>query len=221
MLPNSLSSWLIYIVIALLLGAIGTGLWEWIIKPLLTMTASSILKILSFGINSVGRKLYVEIAKRSPHRANLFIIGLICLIFAGLIGISASRYMRTAEKMAQPQLASIEELAKVSPQLASDKLSKLRKEAEDNANLYMLFLSCFGLVFISYHYFKYLYILSAINYFERCMYICGPYLKDSEEKQFISDFALITSENEFNHIINRLGKIVEENNKHLPPFTVS
>jgi len=218
MLPTTFTSWFVYIVLALLLGALGTGLWESILKPLLMKTASLSLKVLTFGMKSAQKRIFVQIAKRAPYRASLFLIGLLPLTFCGLVGFNAAVYSGAGERHAQAMFAPIEELAKVNPQLAAEKAFQLKKEASEKLHLFGLLVSCAGFVFTAYYYIKYVYILSAINFFEQCMNICGPYFKDAEEKQIISDFALITNASDFSNVIHRLRTIAEANNMQLPPF---
>jgi len=217
MLPNGFLSWVIYIVLALLLGALGTGIWESVLKPMLTRLASLSLRILTFGIKSAERKLFAQIAKRAPYKIALFFMSLLPFIFCLLVGYNFASYTEAGERRMQAQLAAIEQLAKVSPEMASAKLSQMEKESLKELYLFQLLLSCAGFIFMAYNYIRYMFISSAINYFEQCMSICGPYFKDVEEKQFIQDFALIASESDFSNIIHQLRKLAEINNKQLPP----
>jgi hypothetical protein len=66
------------VVGALVLGALGSGLWELLFKPLLTWITTLFLNIATLGINSLRDDLYAEIAKGIYDRAGL--LGLALLV---------------------------------------------------------------------------------------------------------------------------------------------
>jgi hypothetical protein len=65
------------VVGALVLGALGSGLWELLFKPLLAWITTLFLNIATLGINSLRDDLYAEIAKGIYDRSGLLGLSLL------------------------------------------------------------------------------------------------------------------------------------------------
>jgi hypothetical protein len=222
-LPDDVISWIIFIIISLFIGAIGTGLWESIIRPLITKTGNFFFKIITLGIKSAQNRIFTQIAKHSQHKPNLFLLYVLAFAFTVIIGYNFSAYTHSAEKKVQSEICSIikeSAAAKETPEQLTHRLDQFRKKAKEKYHLFLIIFASSASVFIIYLLIKYSIIYSAISFFDQCIAICGPYLKNDEEKQLLSDFALITSSEDFYRILNRLSSIAHENNKTIPPFSL-
>jgi hypothetical protein len=67
---------------ALILGALGSGLWDLLFKPLLVWIGSFIFNVATLGINSLRDELYTEIATGIFDRSGLYSSGLLTVILA-------------------------------------------------------------------------------------------------------------------------------------------
>src|SRR5260370_6846781 len=103
---------------ALILGALGSGLWELLFKPLLFWVSTLFLSIATLGINSLRDDLYVEIAKgHDPSGLLVFTV----IIMLGLVFFAAMAFFVLAALLAFNQLMRRRNL--VRPEASRDRFS--------------------------------------------------------------------------------------------------
>jgi hypothetical protein len=78
---------LVTVLGALIVGALGSGLWELMFKPLLVWISSFFLNVATLGINSLRDDLYIEIAKGLYDRSGLYGAGIVTVLMATLLSI--------------------------------------------------------------------------------------------------------------------------------------
>lgn len=71
-----------YIFITVILGAVGSGLWEICLKPLINNTSGLILKIMSSVLSTYSNRIYLDIAKGIDDRNVLDNYQMIIFLFS-------------------------------------------------------------------------------------------------------------------------------------------
>src|SRR5260370_37201259 len=80
--------WALAILGTILLGALGSGLWDAIFRPLLPWLGELLLNVGTLGLEQLRDGIYVEVARGTYERAGLLIVQLVIGGFAAfLLGI--------------------------------------------------------------------------------------------------------------------------------------
>lgn len=224
MFPQDVTTWIIYILVTVLLGALGSGFWEAVFKPVSVSAGRLLLKAVTLGMASARDAIYKDMATRPTFRPALFIVGIISITFTGFLGYSSSQYYRVyfdAPKNVQESRfntktnnLSLDELVK-----EEQRLSNRVKELEKEMALALFISSLFGFVVTTLVHARYRYFSTAISYFDQLMAICAPYVSSEEEKMFRSEFAQMTCHGDYVTIINKLRQKASEHGiSRLPVF---
>lgn len=217
MFPTDLKTWLLYIFLTILLGALGSGFWETIFKPTFSSIGRIFLKICTLGMVSAVNSIHKDIARRSVHKPVLFIIMLLTFAFSGLFGAASHDYYLKSLGGAETAEQRIINIFK-NKGLSGIELEK--KKLESELAFIFLILVTFGFTLTSYSFVRNSYIISAIIYFDQCLAICLPYLDDGKKLQLLSDYAQINTGKDFTSIIIQLKELAEQNGIKLPTFKV-
>jgi hypothetical protein len=238
-LKNKYLKWFGGILGAIILGAIGSGVWESILKHLLTSTRDFFLNIVSLGIKSYKDATYSEIGKGFHEASSLDLqtLFVFLLIFA-LFGVVMFLYFST-KHLEERHIKLVREIENDikeadSPTLSKNSLEDIKKSLKDlqkKANstsfkgvkimvystaILVIMMSSFLTVDIT----KVRYVNSAITHFKQLDAIVAPFLKDSERLEIVSSFAQIKSKEDYVAIIQRLETVAQQNGKSIPQFSV-
>lgn len=184
----------LWVLITLVLGAIGSGLWEVAFKPSLSLAGDGILYLTTLGMKSLHDGIYVEVAKGQYERTALqilsAIVGVVIGVMLAVITIGGLKRKSTD--------SSIEA-----------KKGFLRK-------LFLLF-CCVLLLFSTY---RTSYIVRAAAHFDQMMTICGPHLSESERLRLRSKFAQIRSKEQYVDLLSQLEQIAKTNQLVVPELSI-
>ena len=192
------------IVVTIVLGALGSGLWEWLLKPALTGTSEFVLNIATLGLEKFKDSLYREIAFGFREEPSLrvfsvlynmlpsFLIG----FYIGLILIRSS-------------LKSAENGILVTAQKVFDLILK-------PIFLFVAFLLVFSIVQSS----QVTYINRAITHFNQLFAIAAPYLSEQQRLMNRSEFARISSKADYERVVADLRSVCMKNGVKPPEFSV-
>lgn len=191
-----------FIVITVLLGAIGSGAWEWILKPFITGASEFGLNIATLGIRSFKDSLYQDIGRGLHEESSLRVFTAIfafvpCFILGAITGtLAARRRNRNGEETSRLERAV-------------DKIAQP-----------MLILSIFILVFSVVQANQHVYVNRAVTHFNQLLVIAGPYMDEETRILYRSNFAQISSSDDYAKLIGNLEKICRENKLKTPRFAV-
>lgn len=188
----------------ILLGALGSGLWNAILGPLLSLSANFFLTVFSLGIKAIKNNIYMDIAKGLHEQASLswlmtfscFMVALpITFVVISFFVIPYSK--RWKEKIEQ----------------ADNKQNELKKIVTILSCLLLFCTSSFLIeaIFVSYK-------ISAVAHFQQSIAIVSPYIDTQNEEELFSKFAQIKSNVDYDSLISELDEIAIKNGKKLPVF---
>lgn len=235
MFPQDIKTWLVYITLAVVLGAIGSGLWEYLLKPTLRKSSSVFLKIITLGLKSSKDKIYREIASRPKQRPVFLILMTIIMAIFALLGNTAASFTSsqldtptakidkaqfTINSSTKEQLQKLEEMI-AAEKAAKKEIARLESEIAEREKEMVTFLFLTTLLLATYmltSYAKCAYIHNATCHFDQVLAICSPYIDKHEKAHILSNFARIKSKKDYEKIIKELKDIANQNNINDTPY---
>jgi len=190
----------------LLLGALGSGLWEIALKPFTQWCGTTILTIATLGSTAIKDDNFREAAKGLHEASSLQLFWLVIL---GLIGLTSGFHgyvigRRSARK----------ETPKVSGNDALERLIQKRYRYQLTLAGCGFLVAC--LLFISY--LKLLQANNAYTFLAQSMSICRPYMDDQQAHILESRFASITGRADYIAVTDELRHIAASKHRKLPDF---
>jgi hypothetical protein len=210
-------------VLTVVLGAIGSGVWERLLSPAWAWVVRGALTVITLGIDSASDAIYATVAKGHTERYSLLTYVFINMIMVAIpvLGLLYRR-MENSEKLAEEDerwdamCAAGDEAGLDS--MRAERHSKLaRLQTMLGGVLWLLlllsawnFTNSVSLVYAN----------GAISHFNQSLMIVGPYMSVVEEKEMKSDFARIATKADYVRLIQSIEGKASEHGVKLPKFTV-
>ena len=222
------------VIITIFLGAIGSGVWQYVLDPMFSSSKNIILDIATLGVTSFKDNLYQEVAKgyhESASYAVYFKIVTIIAIALLLTGLTIKWKTREAYKKTNDLLEELDKITN-NEEDKKDEINhqELRQKIEDlqNKNLKKITRSSqilFGFMillivaeFITVNREKY--INSAITNYKQISRIITPYITEKEIKEYESKFSQIQNDKDYKQIIEDMQIIVKKHDLITPEFII-
>lgn len=214
---------------AILIGAVGSGLWQYVFDPALSSSSRAILNLATLGMESFKNDLYVEISKGLHERASLDLsIQFSSLLGLAMILLPIALTLKTKE-LEKRKIKMLEEL----DQIEAGKEQKVRTVDElrtdiKNTNTRRVLIVLYVLIVIGIIFYtaqivsskRQSYINSAITYFNQSIKIVSPFVDEIELRKLDSNFSQIKTPKDYQAILKHLETIAEKNEVKLPGFEV-
>lgn len=198
-------NYLKWVVITVLLGAIGSGVWEYILKPIALGGTNFLLEVATLGVANFKDSLYEEIALGHHELPSL---SLLSFTFGFLPGIMVGILLIAV--ILRPMVNVIRGA------VTNDDKQRLKRRVFLLTGLFTLFLFTFSLVYVS----RVGYINRAITHFNQLLATSGPYLNQDERLNYISKFTQVRNREEFAQVIEDLSRICKQNKQKTPKFSI-
>jgi hypothetical protein len=194
-----------FIVLSVVLGALGSGLWEWLVKPSLLWVSHFGLNIATLGISSFKDSIYEEVAlgfHEAPSlRLYLAICSFLpCFLLGVLSGVVAAR--RSMRRSLEAKSETM--FWKVMTRMARPTF------------IVMIFLIVFSMVQAN----QSVYVNRAITHFHVLIEISRPYISDEQYRRYKSQFAQVSSKAEYEQVVKGLTDICRSNNLRTPELSI-
>lgn len=221
----------------IVLGALGSGLWDIAFKPVLGSTRDIVLNLLSFGIASIKNSTYAQIAKDFHEEASMNVLFFIILAFTfvgiGLviIGFYQRRLLKKSSKGLENTLAKLKapdssgslDLERTRKELISEGEDLIRRSSRRGLEVGLwasTIILVFGLSIIVSDFVRFSYANSAISYYHQLESISTPFMDQSERLSIRGKFSQIKSRQDYAAIIQRLQTVAKENGQSVPEFNI-
>lgn len=212
----------------LVLNALGNGLWDAALRPLLVRVSYGLMSLSSLGMESVRTGIYERIATGSTSTASInglaFLTNFMFLLEFGafLLLFSTIRDFRKEHAQFERRMAMKDGKADTSdPRENREKLLQRGRRLLKFAPwaLYgvgiMLLLST-GVLLVDVS--RVFYENAAIVHFQQALKITSPYLTDADRSMVESKFAQIHSKAEYVAIVDGLEKTAKGHGQQVPTF---
>ncbi len=223
--------WVLSIMFTIILGAIGSGLWETVFKPISLKTFKIIYGIITFGTKRASNQIYKEAARGHHEVASLNVLLFVIVFAIGfLIIIHTTVYFTVSAIDTKDNTVVNKCLDKETSILINDckqkELKKLISKLEKKQNQlrsefftswpYIILISIFASVMLLYRFSLLNLSNLTITYFKHCVKVCAPFISNKERLIFEQKFALVKDKASFEVLSEELKVIAKENNIDLP-----
>ncbi len=211
---------------ALILGALGSGVWELVFRPSGRWLGHTVLSAVSFGSTSVRDAVYREAARGFHEGSGLMLLG----FFLGLIGSAPLFLLLDAlldRRRLQRDRSGTPRVSGANRQEVEAKLSQLQTEIDRldkrmgrllTARFVALAILAVPCLTVTFNGLKLTAANDAFTFFSQSMTICRPYMTDQDARILNSRFAQIRGRSDYMMIASKLREIAESNHAVLPEY---
>ena len=202
-------SWILGIVGTLILGGLGSGVWEVVLKPIFSFLGNAIINFLVQKSSSFSDEIYQSISLRSLDRFQAQTYSLIVTILGSVAIFASFLLFSLGKKKLDEERDGIENNEK-----------EINSPFKNHKNFYIFMIFYFLLcciLFVNYTYdgIKTNFIARKVINFEYLLKVNNDVLSEIKVKDVESQFAQIKNVDDYEKIIKKLEKIAKENNKHI------
>lgn len=210
-------------VLTVVLGAIGSGVWENVFSPATSWIGRAMLTLITLGVESARDGIYQEVAQGHSERFSVltytFITAVVLLIPMGALSYDVG--VRSAER--SKRMRKFEQFEASGDRAGMEEtLAEVRKSlgtARRQLRL-MLWLGVALGIFVAAKTMTLAYANTAITHFNQSLAIAGPFVSPVEERMIRSDFARISSRDDYVRLMKRIDNKVSEQGVRLPEFSI-
>jgi hypothetical protein len=214
---------------AIVVGAIGSGVWQGILGPILRVIGIWILDTISLFFNSFKNDIYIEIAQDNAGGSLKEILTLVSFTFLGawilfvtFMSLQLHKMKVEQEGLSNRLNAVMEGTQSVQPTAEQVRLN-LENSARDlkQLSLHLLGIKCCTVVLttlILVSVAKIGYMSSAQVYYHQILKIASPHMTTDELRSVEAKFAQITNRQGYVEVADRLTTIAKTNGETVPRF---
>jgi len=182
---------------AILVGAVGSGVWESKLGPVLRAIRIGILDLISLTFKNYKDHVYHRIGLANTSVVDLLTLGVLCF-FIAVVGFMKTEYDLTPESSPQP-----------SP----------NKRAFYFWFGYSVYFAMVLVVLLgSFTAAQMSYVESAIVHYNQALRIASPYMDMQQRLQIDADFAQVRNRQDYVTILEKLHKIAQDHGQKITKF---
>jgi hypothetical protein len=191
----------------LLLGVLGSALWEAVRNPL-TWVSSVLLSLVTLGLDSLRDSIYRDAAAQVPERAGTTILSMALGLISG-VAIGSIRLRWAASRLFKDDDINTE---------INSQSVKLRQRSRSKSILPWLLFTLLATVLILGN--REIYVVRASAYINQLQQIASPFISNEHAKSLRSSFAQVQTRAEYVSLVESLLSVIKNNNAHAPIFSV-
>ena len=195
------------IIAAIVLGAIGSGVWESLLRPAVSFFSNFFLNIATLGISSYRDQLYQEIATGFHERA---------AILAFVFLLSAATAVSIFLSVIYFFIVRTEATNKSED---SNTISRRIFKKKPIATI-MVLLSIVSTSFMTVFSFQINYMVRASSYVVQMETIIAPYIPEQKRLILQSQAAQVASKDDFVKVLSEMQLIAKQNGAVIPEFSI-
>ena len=174
-----------WIIITIILGAVGSGLWEYMLKPIALSGTNFVLEIATLGITKYKNGLYEDIAQGLHEQYSLALLTFLLSFLPGLLlGLLSSTFFFPRPKSEEEKVRHPRNIFLFS-------------------SIFCLFLFTLTLVYTT----RLSYTNRAVTHFNQLLTIAGPFLSHEDRVKQKALFAQILNREDYVNVLNNLRKV--------------
>jgi hypothetical protein len=208
--------WLLAGLGTIMLGAIGSGVWQSLLGPALHISTRGLLDLASLGFASYKNSVYRQIGADNQFAIDVHALSLTTtIVFYMLVAICFYLFhqLRHVRRMLEKASTETDATQTSGVERARKLFPKVR------VAIWMCALIAAVLVFqLFISQARLSYVNSADAHYRQMIRIAAPYMNTSEAAQIESDFAQIGSRQEYVSVLSRLEGIARDHGRNVPGF---
>jgi NADH:ubiquinone oxidoreductase subunit 3 (subunit A) len=210
-------------VLTVVLGAIGSGVWERLLSPAWAWLVRQALTVLTLGIDSASDSIYQTVAFGHTESFSVltYIFITISMLAVPIIGLALFKISpfrnRLRRKRKLDAMFDAGNHAGIEAAKTKDMrlFIRLRK-----TTLFFLWVLLLDSAYIAARTVSMSYSNMAISHFNQSLTIVSPYLSENEEKMIKSKFAGIRNKSDYDSVMQSIQNKASEHGRSLVKFTV-
>ncbi len=229
---------------AILVGAVGSGVWSWLLAPGLQAAGRGLLNVASLGFHSYKDRVYQLVAIDDSEAISIFIAhGVIIFFVAGIyIGLRYTfNKLRRVQQRNSEMLESLSESPDdLDPRLVEERAAASRESIKIHRKnllnegtsvarllsririvMYVIsfaWISLIGSVVVSIE--KLAYVNSARAHYHQALRTASPYLESQDRLLVESQFAQVRNRQDYVNVLKKLENTCKDHGQNVPAFTV-
>lgn len=211
--------WIVAVLIAIVLGALGSALWEWALRPLGSKFGNALFSIITLGAKRASDRIYAgaSLGHRELPSLNILMIALVMLT-ALLLSSQLTYYVNIRPSM--DDQVFLDACAKKGE---SEKKGCIREQYKKSIEPQVKIWSALS-VFLSVFIFFKFHTVSRMNFivtgFNHLLRIIRPYIDESKLHLIEQKFALMNNQEDYEELIDNMLTIAVENGVSVPDLGV-
>lgn len=220
-------------ILTILLGAIGSGVWKYIIEPSLISFRDLLLNVTTLGMSAYKNLLYADIARGFTESSSLKLLSEFNWLYVTALVIAILWVFTTAKELKEKRadlLFRVDCLkkGKVKKQTEEEINTEIKDIARDIEKNSKMISSLLMPIFIamaiflisgkSMTTFREKYINSAIAHYEQSLKIAKPYMTSKEITKSESRFAQINNREDYISILNNIYQVLDKEGININKF---
>ncbi len=211
------------------LGAVGSGIWQYVLEPALQGSTNFMLELATLGIETYKNDLYIEISKGyqelASHRIQSLFNVMIAMIFISISAFLVKQvrftvkdhedFLNEIELIEQGQDKDRPSLAEIKSRLKAKNPKFLLKLAYLTASL-----SAVLAIMLTITTSSDTYVNSAVTHYYQMLRVASPYITQSEKLKIESEFAQVSSSEDFQEVIDKLYQATDSVGVEVTHFEV-
>jgi hypothetical protein len=225
---RQIGKWLLWLLGATFLGALGSGLWQDALGPLFHFSLRWVLDIASFGFSNYKNDIYLQVAADNQGSvASQTFTWVVMLVYFSLAVGMTSLYVKVVRRLyrAEELLKTISQLSRTPEHSFTPSELKQKLEASVRAAkrgrwlvITMALAAAFCISSLFVRTAKVQYIDSAISHYHQTLHVVSPHLDVHEQLQAESEFAQISTRADYVLLLTRLENEGKKHNLKVPKF---
>ncbi len=213
---------------AIIIGALGSGVWQSLLGPALHVSTRWVLDIASLGLTSYKNRVYSQIAADNQSAVAFYAYITLWGVHAmmgTMVALGGFYWASGHRRRAEQALKGLSDAPpNLEPEISNDALRQelvgfLKSMGILRLLLYLLLLLIsFGVVYDLVSYARLSYVNSADAHYHQVMRVASPYLDAREQVEAESDFAQIGSREDYVRLLSRLEGQCKAHGRTVPKF---
>lgn len=212
-----------------LIGAIGSGVWEHILQPALSWTRDSVLNVASLGIETFKDDTYREIAQGFREAASGQVYFLLVLLYVMVLTAMLVIIWHLAKETRRKWQELLDRIAQAKEHGSKEppSIEDLEREAialePRFTRIYRLNYALAAVVVLTVAsnlitYARNSYVSAAVSHYHQAMRIAAPYLTPTEEKEIASAFSQVSRKTDYVAVLRKLEGVASAHGQRVPKF---
>ena len=202
-------------IAAILAGAVGSVIWEIVLKPAIIWLSGLLMTLGTLGIVTLRDNVYLEVARGLHEDPSITLVAMaLGVLGVMLFFLIRSVVLKTTGTNFEPTNSerSDQRFERVWERTNASSLSGLQRKVLGAT--VVLFVLCTILLA------RLFYINRAIVYFRQCFDAATPYLSEQEEEEILGQFSSMQTRADFVAVTTRVERVAKSHAKRTPEFTI-
>lgn len=215
-------NWIFSVLSALVIGALGSGLWDVVFKPMFKKLGEVLFFVLTLGISRAKDSIYKEAAKGIKEQGGMYVARNLTGIMSGFLIASCLVFVQAPERIMEIKNISTACESKSETGEIYSCIDKIRDKKLDKLEDILVFYvpaAVFLAVVLMYSSLWMGAVHRVVTDYNQYISICRPWISEDEFFRINSNYALMSKKSDFEGILNKLNEIARSNNVELPRYS--